>query len=367
MIIGVPKETKIKENRVAMTPQGVASLVGQGHHLKIEMGAGLGSGFTDQQYQQAGAALVTTAEAWDCALVVKVKEPLPTEYSYLAQQRVFTFFHLTGVDPQLTQELVERKTTAIAYETLEDENGRLPILAPMSAIAGNMAALMGAYYQAAFNGGHGVQTARILGKPSGKVLIIGDGIVGQHAANIACGMGASVTIAGLDKSNFDRFQADISDQLQFIQSTAENIQAQVIEADVVIGAVLCKGAKAPKVLTEPMLKTMQPGSVVVDVSIDQGGCFETSRATTHDDPVYSVHDVIHYCVSNMPGAYPRTSTFALSDVTLAYIEQIAAMTDEQLIADPYLRTALNTWQGNIVYRQVAEDLGRLAHYSPLNI
>ncbi len=363
MIIGVPKETKTKESRVSITPQGVHKLVENGHQLKVEKTAGSGSGFADIEYAQAGAQLVSAAEAWDTELVVKVKEPLPAEYAYLAQQRVFTFFHLAGVDPQLTRELLANKTTAIAYETLEDTLGRLPILTPMSAVAGNMAALMGAYYQAAFNQGRGVQIARVLGQPSGKVLIIGDGVVAQHAASVAAGMGSSVTIAGLDRTRFNQFSQQISGELHFIQSTPDNIKSQIIDSDVVVGAVLCKGARAPKVLTEAMLHTMQPGSIIVDVSIDQGGCFETSRATTHDDPVYTVHNIIHYCVSNMPGAYPRTSTIALADVTLPYIERIASMSDAQLLLDSVIKTGLNCYAGNIVYKQVAEDLDLMAYYS----
>ncbi len=366
MRIGVPKEIKDKENRVGMVPDGVSRLVQSGHRVVVEFGAGIGSGFTDLQYQQAGAELVTADEAWASELVVKVKEPLPVEYRYLGKQIVFTFFHLSGVDPSLTRELLAKKTTALAYETLEDAQGDLPILAPMSAVAGNMATLMASYYLAAFNKGRGVQLASVLGRSSGKVLVIGDGVVGMHAAKVAAAMGAVVYIAGLNDQKFNAMRAEVVGDLRFLLSTPDNIRACVPNVDVVIGAVLSRGAKAPKVVTEDMIKSMQPGAVVVDVSIDQGGCIETSKPTTHSEPVFLVHDVVHYCVTNMPGAYPRTSTIALAAATIGYVERIAGHTIDELFADEHFAKAVNTYQGFLTYENVAQDLGMLAQYKALS-
>ena len=332
----------------------------------VECGAGLGSGFSDEQYHHAGAEMVSVSEAWASDLVVKVKEPLPAEYRYLSNQMVFTFFHLSGVDESLTRELLVKKTTAIAYETLEDEQGGLPILAPMSAVAGNMATLMASYYLASFNKGRGVQLASVLGKSSGRVLVIGDGVVGEHAAKVASAMGATVYIAGLNDQKFNAIRSEVVGDLRFLLSTPENIQKLVREVDVVIGAVLSRGAKAPKVLTEEMVKTMTPGAVVVDVSIDQGGCVETSRPTTHSEPVFLVHDVVHYCVSNMPGAYPRTSTIALANTTIGYVEKIATCSFVELLADRQFAKAINAYQGCITYEKVALDLGMNDRYRALD-
>ncbi|WP_031433839.1 alanine dehydrogenase [Methylomarinum vadi] len=365
MRIGVLKEIKDKENRVGMIPEGVERLVQAGHCVLVEHGAGLGSGFSDQQYRQAGAEMVSATEAWASELVVKVKEPMPAEYRYLSNQMVFTFFHLSGVDESLTRELLARQTAAIAYETLEDEQGGLPILAPMSAVAGNMATLMGSYYLASFNKGRGVQLASVLGHGSGQVLVIGDGVVGRHAAKVAAAMGATVYVAGLNEQKFKAMRQEMVGELRFLQSTPDNIREYAREVDVVIGAVLVRGAKAPKVLTEDMVKTMQPGAVVVDVSIDQGGCVETSRPTTHSDPVFVVHDVVHYCVTNMPGAYPRTSTIALARATIEYVEKIAGKAFHELLADKHFARAINTYRGNITHEKVARDLGMQDRYKAL--
>ncbi len=362
MQIGVPKEIKDKENRVGMTPEGVARLVRLGHKVVVECGAGLGSGFEDDSYRQAGAEMVAVDDAWASDLVVKIKEPLPIEYRYLGQQIVFTYFHLAGVDQSLTRELLAKKTTAIAYETVEDAQGGLPLLAPMSAVAGNMATLMGSYYLAAFNHGRGVQLARVLGESSGTVLVVGDGVVGRHAASVAAAMGAKVYIAGLNKSKFDTMRPSITGDLRFLLSTPENLSKVIPDADVVVGAVLSRGARAPKVLTEKMIESMQAGSVVVDVSIDQGGCAETSKPTTHSNPVFEVHGVIHYCVSNMPGAYPRTSTLALTKATIGYVEKIAESSIEELWADKSFAQGINTYQGSITYEKVARDLGMLDQF-----
>lgn len=359
MKIGLPKEIKDKEARVAMTPSGVIRLVQSGNTVVVEKDAGVGSGFNNDQYQQAGATIVSTSEAWNVDLVVKVKEPQQSEFQYLKDQIVFTFFHLSGVDKNLTKELVKKGTTALAYETLEDQNGRLPILEPMSAVAGNMSVLMGSYYLASFNQGNGMQLGTILGKAYGKVVIIGDGIVGQHAAKVASAMGANVAIAGLDESRWSEQHKDSLPAVKFFISSKDTISEQIVDADLVVGAVLCRGTKAPKIVTEDMLKTMSEGSVIVDVSIDQGGCFETSKPTTHSDPVFIKHGIIHYCVANMPGAYPKASTIALTDATIEYVLDIANNSLDNFFSDQGKTKALNVYKGKIVAEKVAKDLDLL--------
>lgn len=366
MKIGVPKEIKNKEARVAMTPDGVTKLVLSGNTVVIEENAGEGSGFTNEQYQQAGAILVSTAEAWNVDLVVKVKEPLESEYLYLDKQIVFTFFHLSGVDINLTKELIKKGTTAIAYETLEDNNGRLPVLQPMSAIAGNMSVLMGAYYLASFNQGNGMQLGAVLNKTYGKVVILGDGIVGQHAAKVATAMGTEVSIAGLNETKWKKEKGKLLPAVNFFISNKENISNQIIDADLVIGAVYCRGAKAPKIVTEKMLQTVQAGSVIVDVSIDQGGCFETSRATTHSAPVFVKHGVIHYCVSNMPGAYPKTSTIALTNITIKYILDIAKNSLNGFLSDKGKIKAISVYNRKITSEKIAKDLDLFGLFQPLS-
>ncbi len=365
MKIGVPKEIKNKEARVAITPDGVTKLVQSGNTVVIEENAGIDSGFTNEQYKKAGAILVSTAEVWNVDLVVKVKEPQKSEYPYLDKQIVFTFFHLAGVDINLTKALVKKGTTALAYEMLENINGQLPILQPMSAIAGNMSVLMGAYYLASFNQGNGMQLGTVLNKTYGKVVIIGDGIVGQHAAKVASALGVQVSIAGLDETKWKNGRGKLLSQVDFFISNKENISKQIVDADLVIGAVYCRGAKAPKIVTEKMLKTMQPGSVIVDVSIDQGGCFETSSPTTHMEPVFVKHGVIHYCVSNMPGAYPKTSTIALTNTTIEYIQDIAENSLDTFMSDKGKIKAVNVYKGNIVSKAVAQDLGLLELFKPM--
>jgi alanine dehydrogenase len=365
MKIGIPKETKDQEGRVAITPDGAHYLVKKGHRVLVETDAGFVSGFSNEQYEQAGAQMVPAADAWNVDLVVKVKEPLEPEYQYLDKQMIFTFFHLAGVTPSLTLELLKKGTTAIAYETLEDEQGRLPLLAPMSAVAGNMATLMGSYYLAKFNQGKGVQLGKVLGKRHGKVVVIGDGVVGQHAAKVACGMGAKVFVAGINMTNMHKIKETLLPSAEFFLSSAGRISEHVEDADLVVGAVLVHGAKAPKIITEDMIKSMAKGSVVVDVSIDQGGCIETSRPTSHSNPVFIKHGVIHYCVTNMPGAYPRTSTIALSDATLPYILKIADAGKESLIADKILAKAINTYDGKITCKAAAEGLGMLDNYQSI--
>ncbi|MEN8261668.1 MAG: alanine dehydrogenase [Pseudomonadota bacterium] len=362
MQIGVVREIKDRENRVALTPEGTRKLTTAGHGISVETAAGLGSGFSDQEYSAEGAEIVTASQAWDSELIVKVKEPMAPEYRYLQGQMVFTYFHLAGVPKALTDTLLESGTTAIAYETLEDENGRLPLLAPMSAVAGNMATLMGSYYLARFNGGKGVQLGTVLAQRHGKVVIIGDGVVGRHAARVADCMGADVYIAGLVPERETILKKEISGSIHYFPSNAENIAAHVRDADVVVGAVLRHGARAPYVVTEAMVKTMQKGSVIVDVSIDQGGCVETSRPTSHSDPVFEAHGIIHYCVTNMPGAYPRTSTLALTEATFPYVLRLADKGLESLIDHPGFAKAVNTYKGYVTCKPVAEQMGMIDRF-----
>jgi alanine dehydrogenase len=357
MKIGIIKETKIQEHRVAVTPAGVVQLLTAGHKVLVEVDAGCDSGFSNQEYQQAGAQLVSTAEAWAVDLVVKVKEPLPAEYQYLDKQIVFTFFHLAGVTKTLTEELLKKGTIAIAYESVEDELGRLPILAPMSAIAGNMAATVGAYYLAKHQQGRGVQLGQVLNQRHGKVVVIGDGVVGQHAARTASGMGANVFLASLNPEHLQALP-----EVNVFLSNPKTISEHIVDADLVVGAVLCRNATAPNIVTEAMVKSMQKGSVIVDVSIDQGGCVETSVPTTHSNPVFVKHEVVHYCVANMPGAYPRTSTMALTEATLAYILEIAAQGMAGIVERQGVLKAVNTYQGYITCERVARDLGMMSQY-----
>ncbi len=358
MTVGVPKEIKNNENRVGMTPDGVRALVDAGHHIRVESGAGLGAGFADADYESSGAKLVDAATAWGAELVIKVKEPLEREWPYLRGQLVFTYFHLAGVDPRLTEVLLESKTTAIAYETVEDANGRLPLLAPMSAVAGSMAPIMGAYYLAKFNGGRGLLPSEIQGRTYGTIVIVGDGVVGRHAARVAGAMGTSVVVLGRKPERQAEIEKGIRNPIRYVLSNAENLSREVAKADLLVGATLIRGARAPHVVSEAMVKRMAPGSVIVDVSIDQGGCVETSRPTSHADPVFVCHGVIHYCVTNMPGAYPRTSTFALTDATLPYALRIAESGISGILRDAGLAKGVNTHSGFICYRPVAQALGR---------
>ncbi len=363
MIIGVPKEIKVQEYRVAIIPAGVTELVSTGHKVLVEEGAGIGSGFSDSEYQQNGAKIVSVAEAWAAQLVIKVKEPLSSEYDYLQGQIIFTFLHLAGVEKELTYRLIKSGTTAIAYETLEGRHGSLPILAPMSAIAGNMAALVGGYYLARFNYGNGTQLGKVLGKRHGKVLVVGDGVVGFHAARTLNSMGANVFLAGLSRDRVGRQSAGELEGVEYFYSEEKAISEACLDADLVIGAVLNVGQKAPHVITGAMVKSMSKGTVVVDVSIDQGGCIETSKATTHDNPVYIKHGVTHYCVANMPGAYPRSSTIALCSVSLAYVRLLvdgglmSFMLNEQ--------GAVNIHRSKIVNKKVAQSLNMYDYYDSI--
>ena len=366
MRIGVVKEIKDKENRIALTPSGTGLLVAEGHQVSVEENAGIGSGFSNEEYLSSGAEIVSTAKAWDGDLVIKIKEPLEQEYQFLKGNILFTYFHLAGVPAALTDALIKAGTSAIAYETVEDDHGRLPLLAPMSAVAGNVAANVGGYYLAKFNGGKGIQLGSVMGKRNGKVMVIGSGIVGQHAAHTLESMGAEVLIFSRRRSSFEAMQYASPENIEFVESTPENITEHIEDTDLIVGAVLQSGARAPHVVSEAMVKSMQPGSVVVDVSIDQGGCIETSRPTSHSDPVYVTHGVIHYCVTNMPGAYPRTSTIALTNATLPYVRKLAAAGLQALKQDSGFGKGLNTHMGMIICQPVATALAYEDLYKPLD-
>jgi alanine dehydrogenase len=362
MKIGVPKEIKDKEKRVALTPTGAQRLIAQGNRVCVESGAGQGAGYADEAYRAAGAEIVTAADAWAADLVVKVKEPLASEYGFLRGQMLFTFLHLAGAPRALTEALLDSGTVGLAYETLEDAAGRLPLLAPMSAIAGNLAALVGAYYLASTQGGKGVQLGQVMGTRHGQVLVLGDGVVGRHAARTASGLGAEVRVAGLHEARAAELRREIGEEVAWFLSTPEHIDDHIRDADLVVGAVLHHGARAEAVVTESMVRSMEAGSVIVDVSIDQGGCVATSRPTSHSDPVFVEHGIIHYCVTNMPGAYPRTATRALTDATLPYVEKLAASGLDALRSDPGFGKTLNTRDGYLTCRPVAESLDLLARY-----
>ena len=364
MKIGIPKEIKDKENRVAVTPEGVKKFVDNSHEVLVEENSGNGSGFTNEEYEKAGAKIVSAEEAWNSELILKVKEPLENEYQHLKEnQIIFTYLHLAGAPKSLTEALLERKTTGIAYETVESD-GKLPLLAPMSAVAGNMAPQIGAYYLAKFNNGRGVLLGNVNGMVSGKVVVIGGGFVGMHAAKTAVGLGAEVYVLDINEERLKLLEKEIPG-LNTMVSNRDNIKNSIKDADLVVGAVLLPGGKAPKVVTEDMVKEMQTGSVIVDVAIDQGGCIETSKPTKHSDPVFVKHDVIHYCVTNMPGAYPRTSTIALTKETLPYALKLAEKGVDATKNDDGLMKGVNTYKGFITYEEVAKDLEMLGRFKEL--
>ncbi|MCP8617115.1 alanine dehydrogenase [Salirhabdus salicampi] len=360
MNIGVPKEIKNHENRVALTPAGVISLKETGHDVYIETGAGLGSGFTDEQYLEAGAHIVPTAqEAWNQQMVMKVKEPLKEEYDYFYEGLIlFTYLHLAA-EPELTKALIEKKVIGIAYETVQLHNGSLPLLTPMSEVAGRMASQIGAQFLEKSKGGKGVLLSGIPGVKRGKVTIIGGGVVGTNAAKIAMGLGADVTIVDLSPDRLRELDDIFGSSINTLMSNPLNIAEAVQESDLVIGAVLIPGAKAPKLITEEMVKSMPEGSVIVDVAIDQGGIVATSdRITTHDNPTYEKYGVLHYAVANMPGAVPRTSTIGLTNVTVPYAIQLANKGYQQACLDnKSLKKGINTLNGYVTYEAVAEAHG----------
>jgi alanine dehydrogenase len=364
MIIGIPREIKDNEYRVAITPGGVRQLTVSGHTTRIETGAGLGSGFSDQDYTMAGAEIVSAADAWAAELVVKVKEPQPSEYPYLRPDlTLFTYLHLAASE-SLTREMIARGLTGIAYETVELSNGQLPLLTPMSEIAGRMAIQIGAHYMEKMNGGRGKLMGGVAGVRPADVVIIGAGIVGTNAAQVALGMGAHVILIDINLDRLRYLHEVMGGRLTTLSSNPLTIAQAVQRADLLVGAVLIKGAKAPHLVTREMIGTMAPGSVVIDVAVDQGGCLETSHPTTHSDPIFLVDGVVHYCVANMPGAVPRTSTYALSNATLPYIVRLANQgIHSALAADPALQKGVNTYRGQITYPSVAQAFG--LDYTPL--
>lgn len=367
MKIGIPMEIKNNENRVAMTPAGVVTLTSAGHEVFIETGAGIGSSFSDEDYVAAGATIVGTAkEAWAQEMVMKVKEPIQSEYQYFHEGLVlFTYLHLAP-ELELTQSLLDNKVVGIAYETVQLPNRSLPLLTPMSEVAGKMSVQIGAQYLEKMNGGKGILLGGVSGVPRGKVTIVGGGMAGTNAARIAVGMGAEVTILDLNPERLRQLEDIFGSSVQTLISNPYNIAESVKDSDLVIGSVLIPGAKAPKLVTEEMVKSMRPGSVIVDIAIDQGGSFETTdRVTTHDDPTYIKHGVVHYAVANMPGAVPRTATIALTNNTVPYALQIANKGYRQAcIENEALRKGINTLEGNVVYKAVAEDQGR--EYVPVD-
>lgn len=364
MIIGVPKEVKNHENRVALTPAGVHALRQDGHTVLVETKAGAGSGFTDADYAEQGAQIVATAaEAWACEMVVKVKEPLPSEYGFLREDLLlFTYLHMAPA-PALADAMLTAKTTGIAYETVRNQAGQLPLLVPMSEVAGRMAVQIGAHFLTKQEGGSGVLLGGVPGVAKGNVAIIGGGVVGTQAARVALGFGAKVTILDISAKRLTELEDIFGNQIQTLMSNPFNIAAAVKDADLVIGAVLIPGAKAPKLVTEEMVKTMRKGSVIVDVAVDQGGVIATAdKVTTHDEPVYEKYSVLHYAVANIPGAVARTSTLALTNVTLPYVLDLANKGFKQAIQDDKgLLQGVTTYQGKITSLPVAKGLGRDYH------
>ena len=360
MIVGVLKEIKTEENRVSMTPAGVEIFKQNGHTVLVEKNAGKGSGFNNKAYEDAGAEIVETpAEIFKSAkMVMHVKEPLPAEYDLIRKdQIIFTYLHLAAAE-ELTHVLIKSGSINIAYETIQKPDGSLPLLTPMSEVAGRMAIQQGAKYLEMAQGGHGILLGGVPGVDPGTVVIIGGGIVGVNAAKMACGLGAKVYILDMNLERL-RYLSDVMPSNCFLlMSKPTTVRRLIKEADVVVGAVLIPGAKAPKLVTREMLKTMKKGAVLVDVAIDQGGCFETSKATTHGDPIYKVEGVVHYCVANMPGAVPKTSTLALTNATLPYAVEIANKGWKKAMQEnPEIRCGANVVQGKVTYKGVAEAFG----------
>jgi alanine dehydrogenase len=367
MIIGLPKEIKDNEYRVGLTPAGVRALTDAGHKVVVEKTAGDGSGFEDSLYERAGATILDSPdEVWGQGdMIVKVKEPIAPEYPRMREgQLLFTYLHLAP-DPKQTEALLKRKVTGIAYETITDRRGTLPLLTPMSEVAGRMAIQVGATYLEKMNGGRGILLGGVPGVPAAHVVIIGGGVVGTNAAKIAVGMGAHVTIID---NNLDRLR-ELDDiflsKISTLASSAYMIHDAISQADLIVGAVLVPGAAAPRLVTRSMLKDVPKGAVIVDVAVDQGGCIETTHPTTHSNPTYYVEDVLHYCVANMPGAVPRTSTFALTNATLPYALKLANKGFIDAIArDPGLKAGVNTYAGRLTYEAVA--IAQELEYTPLD-
>lgn len=360
MIIGVPKEIKNNENRVGLTPAGVTAFKNNGHEVWIENNAGMGSGFTDEDYQAAGAKIVSTAkEAWSADMVIKVKEPLSEEYGFFREGLLlYTYLHLAP-EPELTKALVDKKVVSIAYETIQLDNGSLPLLTPMSEVAGRMSIQIGAQFLEKSKGGKGVLLGGVPGVAPAEVVVVGGGIVGTNAAKMAVGLGASVTLVDINADRLRQLDDMFQGRLKTLMSNSYNIAEAVKKADLLIGAVLIPGARAPRLVTEDMVKAMQPGSVIVDVAIDQGGSIETiDRITTHSNPTYVKHGVLHYAVANMPGAVARTSTLALTNVTVPYGVQIANKGWKQASLDnKALAKGINVVDGKVTFKAVADAHG----------
>jgi alanine dehydrogenase len=367
MIVGILKEIKTEENRVCMTPAGVEVMRQNGHEVLVEKNAGIGSGFDNKAYLTAGAEIIDTPkEIFErVKMVMHVKEPLPAEYDLIRKdQIIFTYLHLAAAE-ELTQVLIKSGSVGIAYETIQKEDGSLPLLTPMSEVAGRMAIQQGAKYLEMAHGGHGVLLGGVPGVDPGTVVIIGGGVVGTNAAKMACGLGAKVYILDMNLERL-RYLSDVMPSNCFLlMSKPTTVRRLLKEADVVVGAVLIPGAKAPRLITREMLKTMKKGAVLVDVAIDQGGCFETSKATTHGEPIYTVGGVVHYCVANMPGAVPKTSTLALTNATLPYAVEIANKGWEKAMQEnPEIKLGANVVKGKVTYEGVAEAFG--LELTPIN-
>lgn len=357
MRIGVPTEIKSNENRVGLTPAGVLALKQQGHEVWIQAGAGLGSGFTDEEYRVQGAFIdESPAAIWQADMVIKVKEPLESEYTFFREGLIlFTYLHLAAA-PELTKALLAHGVIGIGYETVV-KDGKLPLLNPMSEVAGRMSVQMGAYFLTKLQGGLGILLGGVPGVKKGKVVILGGGVVGTNAAQMAIGLGADVTILDISAARLAELEAQFGSTIQTLMSNPLNIEEAVREADLLIGAVLIPGAKAPQLVSEAMVAQMKPGSVIIDVAIDQGGTIETAnRITTHENPTFVEHGVIHYAVANMPGAVPRTSTMALTNVTLPYAIELANHGISAIHANPALLTGTNTYLGKLTNQAVAQSL-----------
>jgi len=369
MIIGIPKEIKAGEKRVAMTPQGVDALVSHHHRVLVEEGAGAGSGFSDTEFEKAGATLIKIAgEIWNEAdMVVKVKEPQEQEFPFLKPGKIlFTYLHLAASEA-LTRRLLESRIIGMGYETVQEQNGSLPLLRPMSEIAGRASVLAGGMCLEAKYGGRGVLLCGASGVPPAKVVIFGAGVAGANACKVALGMGGRVSIFDIQPERLSYLHDITQGHITTFISNRMTIAEEITDADLVIGAVLIPGAQAPKLVSREMVKRMRPGSVIVDISVDQGGCFETTRPTTHENPTYIEEGVVHYCVANIPGAYPRTSTFALTNATFPYILQIADHGLEKALREnEALRRGLNLIDGEVVCEGVAESIGLNCIENPFN-
>ena len=366
MRIGVPKEIKVQEYRVGAQPAGVRQLVAAGHEVRVETGAGLGSGFKDEDYVAAGASIVDgAAAAWDADMVVKVKEPIAPEFRFFRKELVvYTYLHLAAA-PELTKAMLDSGVRGVAYETITDDAGTLPLLRPMSEIAGRMSVQVGVSCLQKENGGKGLLLGGVPGTRRGRVTVIGGGVVGMAAARIAIGMGAQVTVLDLDAERMNYLEDVFGNLIETLYSNPETIEETVRRSDMVVGAVLVPGAAAPKLVSKALIKEMQPGSVVVDVAVDQGGCIETCKPTTHENPTYMVDGVVHYCVANMPGAVPRTSTLALTNSTLRHAQAIAKHGIVGAVkANRHLAEGVNTWDGVCTNKPVADSLG--LEFGPLS-